>query len=185
MWPFGRSRAAEQHRRAVVAYVADALSEPDPADVAWLAGIIGDGDIDRARWELRYGRRCLALLVAERDALDDRTGSLVAREMRQALQMDRGIAAGMVALAERQLNQRLAYFRSALGDRSASESTDLRVARVFLDRLGVRDVSGNVGRMAAIVRQYLEASQDALRASFGVAAVPEDQPPSLWARRPG
>ena len=54
-----------------------------------------------------------ALLVAERDALDDRTGSLVAREMRQALQMDRSVAAGMVAVAERQFNQRLISFRTA------------------------------------------------------------------------
>ena len=184
MWPFGKSRAAEQSRRAVGSYVAKAFSEPDQGDVEWLAAIIGDGDIDRARWELRYARRAFALLVAERDALDDRTGSLVAREMRQALQLDRGIAAGMVGVAERQLNQRLAYFRTAFADRSAGETTDVRVARVFLDRLGVRDVSGNVGRMASIVRRYLEESQDVLRAAFGVAAVPEDQPPSLWARRP-
>jgi hypothetical protein len=38
--------------------------------------------------------------------------------------------------------------------------------------------------MASIVRRYFEESQDVLRAAFGVAAVPEDQPPSLWARRP-
>lgn len=184
-WPFGRSKAAEQGRRAVQAYIADASSEPDEADVQWLASAIGDGDIDRARWELRYARRAFALLVAERDALDDRTGSVVAREMRQALQMDRSVAAGMVALAERQLNERLAYFRSAFAERSATETTDVRLARVFLDRLGVRDVSGNIGRAASIIRRYVEASQDALRSAFGVAKVPEDQPPSVWAKRPG
>jgi hypothetical protein len=59
------------------------------------------------------------------------------------------------------------------------------VGRVFLDRLGVRDVSGNVGRASAIFRRYLETSQDALRAAFGVAQVPEDQPPSVWAKRNG
>lgn len=183
-WPFGKSRAAEQGRRAVQAYITDASSEPDDADVEWLAAAIGDGDTDRARWELRYARRALALLVAERDALDDRTGSLVAREMRQALHMDRSVAAGMVALAERQLNERLAYFRTAFTERSATESADARIARVFLDRLGVRDVSGNSGRAAGIVRRYVEASQDSLRAAFGVAKVPEDQPPSVWAKRP-
>lgn len=184
MWPFGKSKAAEQLRRAVQAYVADASSEPDEADVEWLASIIGDGDMDRARWEFRYARRAFGLLVAERDALDDRTGSLVAREMRQALQMDRSVAAGMVGLAERQLNQRLAYFRTAFTERSSTEPTDVRLARVFLDRLGVRDVLGNVPRVAAIARRYIEASQEALRASFGVAVVPEDQPPSVWAKRP-
>ena len=184
VWPFGKSKAAEQLRRAVQSYVANASSEPDEADVEWLASIIGDGDIDRARWEFRYARRAFALLVAERDALDDRTGSMVAREMRQALQMDRSVAAGSVGLAERQLNQRLAYFRSVFSERSVTETTEMRLARVFLDRLGVREVSGNVARASAVVRRYLEASQDALRAAFGVAAVPEDQPPSVWAKRP-
>jgi hypothetical protein len=126
----------------------------------------------------------VALLVAERDALDDRTGSLVAREMRQALQMDRGVAAGMVAVAERQLNQRLTSFRMALADRSSGDSPDLRVSRELLDRVGVRDMSGNVGRGAAVVRKYFESAQDALRRAFGIASVPEDVPPSVWGSRP-
>jgi hypothetical protein len=184
-WPFGSSKATDQRRRAVQAYIADAASEPADRDVQWLAAAIGDGDLDRARWELRYARRAFALLVAERDALDDRTGSVVAREMRQALHMDRSVAAGMVALAERQLNERLAYFRAAFSDRSAIDSPEARLARVFLDRLGVRDVSGNVGRASGLVRQYIEASQDALRAAFGVAKVPEDQPPSVWIKDKG
>lgn len=185
VWPFGKSKAAEQRRRAAQTYVTDASSEPDESDVAWLAAAAGDGDMDRARWELRYARRAFALLVAERDALDDRTGSLVAREMRQALQLDRSVAAGMVGLAERQLNQRLAYFRTSFSERSGSEALETRLARVFLDRVGVRDISGNVNRASMILKRYIEASQDALRAAFGVAEVPEDQPPSVWAKRPG
>lgn len=185
MWPFGRSKEVELRRRAAQVYVAAASTEPAETDVAWLAAAIGDGDLDRARWELRYARRSIALLIAERDALDDRTGSQVAREMRLALQMDRSVAAGMVALAERQLNERLARFRTAFADRSSSDTVDARIARVFLDRLGVRDVTGNAGRAAEIVRQYANESQDALRAAFGVAQVPEDQPPSVWAKRIG
>ncbi|HEY5545275.1 MAG TPA: hypothetical protein VIK50_04415 [Gemmatimonadaceae bacterium] len=182
-WFFGKSKEAEQRRRAVQAYIVGASVEPDEQDVEWLASIAGDGDLDRARWELRYARRALALLVAERDALDDRTGSIVAREMRQALQMDRSVAAGMVAVAERQLNQRLTSFRTALGDRNAGDSPELRVARVLLDRVGVRDVSGNVARTSVIVRRYLEGSQEALRGAFGIASVPEDVPPSVWGSR--
>jgi hypothetical protein len=182
-WFFGKSKAAEQRRRNVQTYILAAAAEPDDQDVQWLASIAGDGDLDRARWELRYARRALALLVAERDALDDRTGSIVAREMRQALQMDRSVAAGMVAVAERQLNQRLTSFRTAFADRNAGDSPELRVARVLLDRVGVRDLSGNVGRASEVVRTYLEASQDALRRAFGIASVPEDVPPSVWSSR--
>jgi hypothetical protein len=183
-WLFGKSKLNEQRRRAAQAYVQDASLEPDEADVQWLASILGDHDDDRARWELRYTRRGAALLVAEREALDDATGSLVAREMRQALQMDRSVAAGMVAVAERQLGQRLTSLRTAFTDRSPGDTPDLRVARAMLDRLGVRDVTANMPRVAAIVRNYYEAAQVSLRKSFGIASVPEDQPPSLWAARP-
>ena len=183
-WPFGKSKAAEQRSRAVASYVREASAEPDEDDVRWLATIAGDGDMDRARWELRYARRSFALLVAERDALDDRTGSLVAREMRQALQMDRSVAAGMVAVAERQLNQRLISFRVALGDRSSADPPDARVARVLLDRVGAREVTVNLPRASAIVRKYLDELQDSLRKVFGVASVPENVPPSAWGSKP-
>ena len=183
MWPFGKSRSAEQRRRAVLSYVTMASAEPDEADVQWLASIIGDGDLDRARWEWRYARRAIALPIAERDALDDRTGSQVSREMRQALQLDRSVAAGKVAVAERQLNERLGYIRSAFSDRSSPETPERHIARVLLDRLGVRDVSSNVPRAAQVVSGYMNIAQETLRTAFGVASIPEDQPPSVWAKK--
>jgi hypothetical protein len=72
-WLFGKSKVTEQRRRAALTYVQEASVEPDEADVQWLASIVRDGDDDRARWELRYARRASALLVAEREALDDAT----------------------------------------------------------------------------------------------------------------
>ena len=86
----------------------------------------------------------------------------------------------MVAVAERQFNQRLTSFRVALSDRSSADSPDVRVARVLLDRVGVRDVTLNLPRASGIVRKYLEEQQDSLRKVFGVASVPEDVPPSVW-----
>ena len=182
VWPFGKSKGAEARGRSVQTYIQAASAEPDEKDVQWLASISG-GDSDRALWELRYARRALALLIAERDALDDKTGSLVAREMRQALHMDRSVAAGMVAVAERQLNQRLTSFRTALSDRSAGETPDTRVARVLMDRAGVRDVTLNLTQAAGIVRRYLDESQESLRRAFGIASIPEDVPPSVWGSR--
>ena len=180
-WFFGKSKAAELRRRAAQVYVQEAMVEPEESDVNWLASVVGDDD--RARWELRYARRASALLAAEREALDDATGSLVAKEMRQAMAMDRNVAAGMVAVAERQLGQRLASMRTAFGDRTAGETADIRVARTLLERLGVRDITANVPRVAGIVRQYYETAQESLRRAFGVASIPEDQPPSLWSAR--
>ena len=120
-WPFAGTSASELRRRALQAYVKLASAEPDESDVQWLASVSTAGDADRARWELRYARRVLSLLVAERDAFDDRTASDVAREVRAALQLDRSIAAGMVRVAERQLNERLSAYRTALQVRSSGE----------------------------------------------------------------
>jgi hypothetical protein len=149
-------------------------------DVLWLASVSTAGDHDRARWELRYARRSLALLVAERDALDDRTASDVAREMRQALQLDRSVAAGMVRVAERQLNERLAAYRTALTMRSAGEPLESRVSRVLIGAGPRKELGADLARGAEIVRTYLTASRDALRRAFGVASVPEDRAPSDW-----
>ena len=57
------------------------MSEPGPDDVDWLATRATRGDIDHARWELRYLRRALGVLVAQRDSLDDRTPSEVLRAL--------------------------------------------------------------------------------------------------------
>ena len=62
----------EQRRRATT-YVSALFAEPSEADVEWLSLHGTDCDTDHARWELRYARRALGLLGAQRDALDDRT----------------------------------------------------------------------------------------------------------------
>ena len=62
---------------------------------------------DHSRWELRYARRAIGLLVAQRDALDDRTGSIVARAVTDAFDRDDRIDRDRRELAERQFNARL------------------------------------------------------------------------------
>src|SRR5438270_10337116 len=125
---FGRWRAARQLRRKAEQYVTALVTEPATDDVLWLAGVATHGDEDHARWEWRYARRALGLLVAQRDALDDRTPSLIAQELSEALARDPHIAVGALALAERQFNERLAAYRDALASRSG-EPTGTRLAR--------------------------------------------------------
>jgi hypothetical protein len=173
-------RAGWRLRRGTGLYVAAVCAEPDEQDVQWLAGVATAGDVDRARWELRYARRALGLLVAERDALDDRTGSVVARQLSEALRVDRNVAAGMVRLAERQLNERLAAYRETLQARAAGEGTAERLGRTLLvsaqgDRAGIEDA---VPRAGGILASYLAAANQSLRQAFGEAALPEDRPPS-------
>src|SRR5689334_25400440 len=96
------------------AYAAVLMQEPSPHDVDWLAGNATRGDVDHARWELRYARRALGLIAAQLDALDDRTASIVAHEIAEAFDRDRNIAAGMLETAERQFNARLSAYRDGL-----------------------------------------------------------------------
>ena len=74
-------------------YARTLAAEPAEDDARWLADVATHGDVDHARWELRYARRSLGLLSAERDALDDRTPSAVARAVLEALRGVPGIAA--------------------------------------------------------------------------------------------
>lgn len=166
-------------RRGAAAYVAALSAEPDEEDVRWLAAVATNGDADRARWELRYARRALGLLVAERDALDDRTGSVVAHELTQSLLLDRNIAAGMVRVAERQFNDRLLVYRQVLSIRNATEGTGARLGRALVLSSGAPSASAEVvARAGDVLAQYLGSANEALRKSFGAAALPEDRPPS-------
>jgi hypothetical protein len=177
---FREWRTGWRLRRGALTYVTGLGQEPDEDDVRWLAMVATSGDADRARWELRYARQALGLLVAERDALDDRTGSLVARELTEALQSDRRIAVGLVKVAERQFNERLALYRGVLSTKSATEGTGARLGRALVSVAGGGASAADdvVGRAGELLARYLGASNEALRRTFGAAALPEDHPAS-------
>lgn len=175
---------AREARRRAAAYVADRWQEPEPADVAWLAEAATKGDVDHAAWELRYARRAVALLVAERDALDDRTPSLVAAAIDEAMASDPGVAVDAQALAARQYNDRLAAYRDALRARSL-EDPGTRLGRVLLVFAGsVRAARGaGLAQAGAVLERELEAAHAALRAAFGDPDLPEDVVPSALPAR--
>ncbi|MEJ7810498.1 MAG: hypothetical protein WKG32_08845, partial [Gemmatimonadaceae bacterium] len=126
LWSFASAwvdwRADRALRGRAAAYVGILFEEPRDEDVTWLASHGAGGDADHARWELRYARRALGLLSAERDALDDRTASVVARALASALARDPHVAAGKLRVAERQLNARLRAYGEALGNREGAGS---------------------------------------------------------------
>src|SRR5687768_15227036 len=114
---FKEWRAARQLQRKAEQFVQEVTREPAVTEVNWLAGIATRGDEDHARWELRYARRAIGLLVAQRDALDDRTSSLVAGALSEAFERDERIDRDRRDLAERQFNARLSTYRAAMGAR--------------------------------------------------------------------
>ena len=184
---FSEWRAERRERRAAMAYVATLFAEPDAADIAWLAAAATGGDEDRAAWELRYFSRSLGMLTAQRDAVDDRTASAVARALGEALAADPRIAAGMTKVAERQFNVRLRYYAEALEARGDGEVFADRLGRALLLTAGaMRPDPEDLARAGAMTARLLERANAALREGFGEAQLPEDLPPSrLYPRDAG
>src|ERR1039457_100891 len=107
-------RAARERKRKAIAFLAAVRREPEESDVRWLAEVAARDDQDHARWELRYARLALAVLTAQRDALDDRTGSEVVAALGEALAEDPRVDPLMLELVRRQLNDRLSGYNEAL-----------------------------------------------------------------------
>lgn len=170
-------------QRGSASYVAALLAEPTPEQVGWLTSSATRGDADHATWELRYLRRALGILVAQRDALDDRTPSEVLRTLSARMERDPNVDEELRELAERQFNARLSAYRDAFTSRGHG-SPATRVAQNLLAFAGgpIRADDPVVVRGTALVSEYLGTAGDALRASFGTAELPEDVPPSKVAR---
>ncbi len=180
---FGSFRDDRALQRGSTAYVAALMAEPSAADVEWLAGSATRGDADHATWELRYLRRALGILVAQRDALDDRTPSEVLRTLAARMGRDPNVDGELRELADRQFNARLSAYRDAFTSRGLG-SPAVRVAQNLLAFAGgpIRADDPAVVRGAALVTGYLDAAAETLRASFGSPELPEDVPPSRLAR---
>lgn len=178
--PFlGEWRAERLRRRHAALYVQALLAEPAPGDARWLADAAAGGDLDHATWELRYARRALGLLGAQRDALDDRTASLVAHALEASFATDPLIDRDKREVAERQFNVRLGSYREALAARGSREGTSARLARMLLAYAGrVAPPESDLARAGELLGGYLSEANEALRRQFGVAVLPENVPPS-------
>lgn len=176
--PFAHWRKAREFQRKADRYVSALLLEPAADDVTWLAATATRGDEDHARWELRYARRAAGLLVAQRDALDDRTGSLVAQALTAAFEADEHIDRDRFGLVERQFNARLSAYRDAIAARGTDASARLGQTLLAFSGGSFRDVDDKVRRAADIVDAFAREANDALRSVFGEAALPEHIPPS-------
>jgi hypothetical protein len=180
---FAKWRAERDLQRKAESFVAVLFKDPAPGDVQWLADAATKGDTDHALWELRYARRALGLIAAQRDALDDRTASVVARVIAEAMTRDQNVAAEMAETAERQFNARLSAYRDGLAAR-ASAPTPVRMGQTLFAFAGgsFRKQDANILRAGDLLAAYLIEANEALRESFGTASLPENVPPSAVER---
>lgn len=180
---FAKWRAERDLQRKAEAFVAVLFRDPDAGDVEWLAAAATRGDADHALWELRYARRALGLIAAQRDALDDRTASVVARVIAEAMTRDQNIAAEMAETAERQFNARLSAYRDGLAAK-AGAPTPIRMGQTLFAFAGgsFRKQDANINRAGELLGAYLVEANEALRESFGTATLPENVPPSAVER---
>ncbi len=170
-------------RRAAAGYVAHLVGDPPDADVVWLANIMLSKDEDHARWELRYARRAVGLLVADRDALDDRTPSLVADALEAALERDPNVASDKVDVALAQFNTRLSAYREAFRARNPKEAVGPRMARELLSFSTAipKNRDQAIAEASALLHRLMVDAAEALRRAFGEAHLPDDVPPSQLA----
>lgn len=169
--------------RRSASFAESLMAEPADADVAWLTEKGTRGDVDHARWELRYLRRAIGVLVAQRDALDDRTPSAVLRALLERMDRDRNVDPELRELAERQFNARLSAYRDAFTSRGHGTPA-MRLAQNLLAFAGGPIRSGDpvVTRGTSLVEEQLARANAGLRAAFGEAELPEDVKPSEIAR---
>ena len=178
---FQRWRAERQLQKNAARYVRAIGTEPSGEEVAWLTGAATRGDEDHARWELRYARCALGLLIAQRDALDDRTASVVAGVIGDAFEQDSRIDPDRRELAERQFNARLSAYRDAMGVRGPDAS--IRLGQTLLAFAGgsFKGADDSVRHAGEILASYEGEANEALRQVFGTAVLPEHVPPSAVA----
>lgn len=172
-WSAPARRAAEQVIGALHA-------EPEATDVEWLASLMLRRDEDHAAWELRYARRALGLLVAERDALNDRTAQEVSAALLASFSRDPHIAADRLEMALAQFQARLAAYRAAMAKRDGQEPVAARLSRELLTFAGAitGDHQGAISRAGSLLSGYGTQAADVLRAAYGTAQLPDDVAPS-------
>jgi hypothetical protein len=191
---FAQWRAERDLRRRSASYLATLLEEPTESDAEWLAAAATRGDLDHARWELRYARRALGLIVAQRDALDDRTGSSVGRMLTAAFERDPNVAADRIAVARQQFNARLGAYGDVLTSRPppgpptsaqpAAAQVHSRLGQILLAFAGgpIGPNAPQVARAGEILGRYVDGAHEALRQAFGTATLPDDVTPSALTR---
>jgi len=170
---WGEWRAARDRRRRAGSYLGKLLPTAEPEDIRWLTSF-GAGDLLAIR-ELAFAQRAIGLIVAERDALDDRTASDVAHQLAQVIDRESRQSPN----TGRAWAERWRAYTAALAVRGGHEAPGARLARVMLAGAEIAEpTNAQLVRATQFVHATRGRANEALRAAFGVASLPEDIKPS-------
>ena len=173
MGVFSEWSESRERRRRAAAYLRRLSLRGTSIDTQWLTRA-GSTELLADR-ELRFMHRAMALIVSERDALDDRTASEVARSLAPT------IASEAVHSPEtgRLWADRWREYTAALAVRGTVESPSARLARVLIAGAGIAGVNAELLTSAThAVQAARNVANESLRAAFGVASLPDDVRPS-------
>ncbi len=166
-------RAQRERSRRASTYLGRLLRAPEPVDVTWLASI-GVPDAIAVR-EVTFAKRAIGLIVAERDALDDRTASDVAHQLAPVISRESRAAVDR----GREWGERWRAYTAALAVRGNVETPATRLGRVLLAGAGIGAPSTEqLLRATQFVLNTRSEANVALRDVFGVATLPDDVRPS-------
>jgi hypothetical protein len=172
---FAEWKAARERRQRASNYLTALLHEPRIEDREWFRSVASRETVDHVARELKLARRAIGLIVAERDALDDRTASDVAHLLADVIRGEtrQDTSAGRVWA------ERWRSYSAALTARGVPEAPAARLARVLLMALGNESPSREIhARATQWVLSTRSEANEALRAAFGVASLPDDVKPS-------
>jgi hypothetical protein len=172
---FAEWKAARERRQRATTYLAALLHDARMDDAQWFRGAANGASGEMVSRELRLAKRAIGLIVAERDALDDRTASDVAHLLADVIRRE----ARQDASIGRTWAERWRSYSAALTARGVPEAPAARLARVLLASLGSDAPSREThARATQWVLSTRTEANEALRAAFGVASLPEDVKPS-------
>ncbi len=167
-------KAEKERRRRAMAYLSSILLNEPSSEADWFVAISSKDKVQVAR-ELQLARRAIALIVAERDALDDRTAADVSHVLVPLISKEKQIDPS----AGNQWVDRWLAYSAALSARGMSEPPPARIARVLLQAVGVGAPNAEqVERATRWVITIRGIANESLRAAFGAASLPEDIKPS-------
>jgi hypothetical protein len=168
-------KVARERRKRAAVYLGAITQHVAPSDIEWLTKVTPGQDARLAVRELQFARRAIGLIVAERDALDDRTASDVAHQLAGVISAE----ARDNSVAGRAWSERWRSYTGALAARGSTESPAARLARVMLAGSGVEIPSPEqLVRATQYILAVRTAANEALRTAYGAVSLPEDVRPS-------